>query len=63
MFKTILIICAPMFGDSCLKLEDDYGPYDTRGECVTSAIQMYHSTQMILPPPYDSVSYKCESSF
>jgi len=52
-----------MFGDSCLKLEDDYGPYDTRGECVTRAIQMYHSTQIILPPPYDSVSYKCESSF
>ena len=62
MFKAILFICSPLLGSTeCLEIEDTRGPYDTRGECIARAVEMYHSTQMIVPPPYKSVKYKCES--
>ena len=62
MFKAFLMICSPLLGSAqCLEVEDVRGPYDTKAECVQRVVEMYHSTQLIIPPPYRSASYKCES--
>jgi hypothetical protein len=63
MFKAILFICSPLLGSTeCLEIEDIRGPYDTQGQCIERVVEMYFSTQTIIPPPYESVKYKCESS-
>ena len=63
MFKAVLFICSSLLGSTeCLEIEDTRGPYDTRGECIERAVEMYHSTQLLVPPPYESVSYECESA-
>jgi hypothetical protein len=62
MFVAILIICAPLLGESCVEIVD-FKASDKHAECVQRAVQIFHSTQMILPPPYRSVSYKCRDDY
>ena len=63
MFRALLIICGPMFGNGCIEIQDTFGPYDTRPECLERVAQIYNQTQRLFPVDYTDVKYKCESSF
>ena len=62
MFTAVLTICAPILANECVEIVD-VNVYDTHSECVERAVQMFHSTQLILPPPYSKVFYECDSKF
>ena len=77
MFTTMLTLCAAsLMGevdyDNCVGLEDTYGPYQTKAECVTRAEEMlteiktnqltatFVGSQLGFPPNIH-FSYTCES--
>ena len=63
MFTAVLIICAPLLVDECVKVVDAKGPYDRQAECIERVLQMFQDTQLLFPAPYKSVSYKCENKY
>jgi len=63
MFTAVLIICAPLLGNDCIKIIDSKGPYDRQAECIERVLQMFQDTQLLFPAPYKSVSYKCENKY
>lgn len=63
MFTAVLIICAQQLSGGCVEVHDARGPYDREEECVERVLQMFQDTQLILPRPYTSVEYRCDSKF
>jgi|14BtaG_2_1085337.scaffolds.fasta_scaffold177547_2 hypothetical protein len=63
MFTAVLIICAPILSDNCIEVVDAKGPYEKQAHCIERALQMFQDTQILFPPPYKSVSYRCDSKY
>jgi len=63
MFTAALVICAAFLGDECIEVRDARGPYDTQAECIERVLQMFQDTQLLLPAPYTSVTYRCDSKY
>lgn len=58
-FKATVLAC-PHDKDSCVKLEDEHGPFKTYAECNERSLKMVDDTRVILGE--GDYSYKCEQS-
>ena len=63
MFKTLILVCALDVAniDNCYIVEDEYGPYSTRAECVLRAKEMQRELSYYISEPVKSY-HKCEAS-
>lgn len=62
-FTAVLIICAQSLGGNCVEVHDARGPYENESECIQRVLQIFQDTQLLLPPPYTNVEYRCDSKF
>jgi len=59
MFHAILLICVIGDADNCIALHDQWGPYQTKEECVERIYQMGPFVSQYMPQ-YRPVKYRCE---
>ena len=57
-WKVIMIICAAGDPTSCITVEDEWGPWDTKEQCEQRAMYMAQTSLRLMPPA--DLWWKCE---
>lgn len=57
MFEVLVLVCLASNPNTCFEMEDTWGPYETREQCIARSVEMREAISEM--PDHVPQAYKC----